>query len=344
MTMRAMALKAHGGLDRLELMDLPRPDPGPGQVLIRVKACALNHLDLFVREGWPGLDLGMPHILGSDISGVVERWGEGVEGLKAGQPVVINPGLSDRTCEYCRRGEDSLCVDYKIVGEHIPGGYAEFVAVPADNVIPIPAGQAFEEVAAVPLVFMTAWRMLIHRAKLKPAEDVLVVGIGGGVSSAAIQVAKVAGARVFAVSRSEQKLKRAEELGAEILIDSSRGDFSEEVWKQTNKRGVDVVVENVGEATWKQSVRSLALGGRLVTCGATTGPRGEVDIRRLFWRQLSLIGSTMGSHTDLTDVLKLVWSGRLRPVVDSIFPLEEAREAQKRLEAAEQFGKIVLRV
>ncbi len=342
--MKAVGLRRHGGPEVLENLELPRPNPGPGEALVAVRACALNHLDLFVREGLPNLKLTYPHILGSDIAGVVEEVGSGVEGWAKGAPLVVNPGLSDGTCIHCQRGEEPLCEGYRILGEHVPGGYAEYVLVPARNLLPMPRGLSFPQAAAVPLVFMTAWRMLMHRASLRPGEDVLVVGAGGGVSSAAIQVAHAAGARVFAVSRSEEKLQKAMALGADVVVNSSAVAFDEEVWRITGKRGVDVVVENVGEATWRRSLRCLAKGGRLVTCGATTGERGEVDIRVMFWRQVSIVGSTMGSHRDLQQVLSMVEAGRLRPVVDTVLPLARAREAHQRLEAAERFGKVVLEV
>ncbi len=340
--MKAVAIHRHGGLEELQYGDYPTPEPGSGQVRVRVKACALNHLDIFVREGWKGLKLSLPHIPGCDVAGVVDEFDPGISGMNRGAEVVVNPSLFDGTCEYCLRGEESLCVDYKILGEHVNGGYAECVVVPARNILPKPPHLSFPEAAAIPLVFMTAWRMLVRRAQVRPGEDVLVVGASGGVASAAIQIAKVMGARVFAASRSLGKLARARELGADVLLDESEGDFSEAIWKATGKRGVDVVVENVGEATWAKSLRSLARGGRLVTCGATTGPMAEVDLRVLFWRQLSLLGSTMGSRADLQEVLRLVEARRLRPVVDTVMPLAKAREAQARLEGGEQFGKIVL--
>lgn len=340
--MRAVGFRRHGGPEVLEAMDLPEPRAASGEVVVAIRACALNHLDLIVRGGLPNLRLTYPHILGSDIAGMVEGVGAGVRDWSEGDRVVVDPGLSDGRCEYCRRGEDSLCEAYRILGEHVPGGYAEYIAVPARNLLPMPKGLDFPQAAAIPLVFMTAWRMLVHRAQVRPGEDVLVVGASGGVSSAAIQIAHAGGARVFAVSRSADKLAKAKELGADVLINSSEVAFEEEAWHLTAKRGVDVVVENVGQATWRQSLRCLAKGGRLVTCGATTGATGEVDIRLLFSRQIALLGSTMGSHEDLKRVLALVELGRLRPVVDVVLPLAEAREAHRRLAAAEHFGKVVL--
>lgn len=312
-------------------------------MLVRLKASALNHLDLFIRQGLPRLKLTFPHIPGADGAGVVEEAGPGVEGASPGDPVVINPGLNCGKCEYCLRGEDSLCVSYGILGEHVDGTYAELVKVPGRNVLPMKSGFTFEEVAAFPLVFMTAWRMLVNRAGVRPGEDVLILGAGGGVAGAAIQIAKVCGARVIATSSSEEKLKRAEELGADIVINYKEEPFEKVIWEVTGKRGVDVVVETVGKATWKKSLRALAKDGRLVTCGATTGPLGETDIRLIFWRQLRIVGSTMGTKAELSQALNLLWAGRLRPVVHSVFPLERARDAQELLARGEHFGKVVLR-
>jgi NADPH:quinone reductase-like Zn-dependent oxidoreductase len=342
--MRAVAIYEHGGIDKLTVTDLPKPIPGPDEVVINVKAVALNRLDLWVREGMPGLKLPMPFILGSDVAGVIDEAGANANGLKPGQRVTINPGWWDTTCEYCHRGEQSLCVNFKIFGEHLPGGYAEFVRVPARNVLPIPDDFAFEEIAAAPLAFLTAWRALITRGRLRAGEDVVVVGAGSGVSTAAIQIAKYAGARVFATSHSDEKLMRAKQLGADVLINYTKQEWEREVWLATNKRGADVVVDSVGEATWLKSIRALAKGGRLITYGATSGPNPKEEIRQIFWKQLDIIGTTMSNQAEFLDVMKLVYRRALKPVVDLVLPLEKAREAHTRLAQNEQFGKIVLTV
>lgn len=341
--MKAVAFYQHGGPEVLQHVDLPEPEVAPGEVLVRLKASALNHLDLFARKGWKGLQLEFPHILGADGAGLVEELGKSVHGVRVGDRVVINPGLNCGECEYCRRGEDSLCLNYSILGEHSKGTYAEFVKVPGRNVLPMKEGFSFEEVAAVPLVFMTAWRMLVDRAKVKPGETVLVPGAGGGVANAAVQIAKVLGARVIAVTSSKEKMRKAREIGADVVINYREEPFEKAAWEATEKRGVDVVVETVGEATWSKSLRALGRNGRLITCGATTGPKGETDIRYVFWRQLQILGSTMGTRAGLEKVLDLVWQGRLKPSVHQVLPLEDARTAHEILERGEQFGKIVLR-
>lgn len=338
--MKAVRLHEHGGPEVLRYEEAPEPQIGRGEALIRVRACALNYLDIWVRRGLPGITL--PHIPGSDIAGTIEELGEGVEGFSKGDRVVINPGVSCGQCEYCQAGEDSLCVSFHIIGEHVDGGYAQFAKVPGRNLLKIPEGFSFEEAAAAPLVFLTAWRMLITRAKLRPGEDVLVLGASGGVGSACVQIAKLAGARVFAAAGTDEKLKKLEELGADLLINHAEKDFSKEIWALTNKRGVDVVVDSVGEATWQKSLKSLAKGGRLVTCGATTGPLGSTDIRLVFWKQLQILGSTMSSRKEFSDVMKLVWQRKLRPLVDRVFPLKEAAHAQTLMEKREHFGKLVL--
>ncbi len=352
-TMRAVRLHGHGGLEALRYeTGVPVPEPGPGEALIRVKACALNYLDIWVRRGLPGLPPKLPHIPGSDVAGLVEKLGPGPDtqaeadalGVGVGQRVVINPGLSCGRCEWCRRGEDPLCDRYGIVGEHVDGGYAEFVKVPVRNLMPIPEGFSFEEAAAAPLVFLTAWRALISRARLRPGETVLVLGASGGVGTACVQIAKLVGCRVIAVAGGAEKLQRLKELGADELIDHTAQDFSKEAWRLTDKRGVDVVVDSVGEATWEGSLRALAKDGRLVTFGATSGPRPPTNVPLLFWRQLRIIGSTMGNHREFTEVMKLVWTRKLKPVVYKTFPLERAAEAQRTLEARRHVGKIVLTV
>ena len=342
--MKAVLFREHGGPEVLRYTEVQDPVAGAGEVLIRVRACALNHLDLWVRRGMPGISIPMPHIGGSDIAGEVAEIGAGVTNVKVGDRVLLSPGISCGRCVHCVRGDDNLCRQYTLFGYGVDGGYAEYLRSPAANVIPIRGSFSFEEAAALPLVFLTAWHMLVTRAQLKPGETVLVLGAGSGVGSAAIQIAKVAGARVIATAGTEAKLQKAKELGADEVFLHSITHWSREVKRLTDRRGVDVVVEHVGEATWRESVASLAVGGRLVTCGATTGYEGKIDLRFLFSRHLSILGSYMGSKGELYSVLDLVGRGLVKPVIDTVMPLEQAREAHERLEKREQFGKIVLRV
>ncbi|MFQ5950653.1 MAG: zinc-binding dehydrogenase [Candidatus Geothermarchaeales archaeon] len=342
--MKAVVFYEHGGLEKLVTREVPTPKLSNHEVLVRVEACALNHLDVLVREGIPGLTVPLPHICGSDVAGVVSQIRSETQDLQVGDRVIINPALSCGKCEFCVIGEESMCIDFRILGEHVNGGYAESVKAPRENIIPIPDHVHYVEAAAVPLVFMTAWRMLVTRAKVRAGEDVLILGAGGGVASAAIQIAKLLGARVFVTSSTDEKLRKAEELGADAFINHSDTEFDREVWALTGKRGVDVVVDSVGSATWERSIRSLSRGGRLVTCGAHTGSRATTDLRYLYWRQLQIVGSTMATLGELKQVLEEVWKGRLRPVVDRVLPLEQAREAQRAMMKGEQFGKIVLEV
>jgi NADPH2:quinone reductase len=344
--MKATVFHEHGFVDVLKYEDFPNPVIEEGQVLVDVKAVALNHLDLFVRKGIPGINLEMPHILGSDISGVIREVGSKVsEDLQPGQRVVVDPGLSCGVCEFCKIGEESLCTQYGIIGEHTRGGYADLIALDAQNIVPVPEDVEldFPHLAAAPLTFMTAWRMLHPKARIKEGDSVLIIGIGGGVSLAALQIAKVAGARILVTSSSDEKLEKATALGADAGINHKKNpDYNKEVWTLTNKRGVDIVVDSVGEVTWERSLRSLTKGGRLVTCGATSGSKAMTNVSLVFWKQLEILGSTMSSRSELRDVLKLVWNGSLTPVVDSVLPLSEAKKAHERLERGEQFGKIVL--
>lgn len=342
--MKAVAIYEHGGIDKLQLVDLPKPEAGPDDIVINVKAVALNRLDVWVREGLPGLELQMPFLLGSDVAGIVDSIGANVKHISVGQRVTINPGWWDTTCEFCQRGDHPLCVNYKIYGEHLTGGYGEFMTVPQRNVLPIPDDFDFLEICAAPLAFQTAWRALITRGRLHAGEDVVILGAGSGVSTAAIQIAKYAGARVFATSHSDEKLQRAKELGADVLINYTTSEWEKEVFRITNKRGADVVVDSVGEATWLKSLRALRKGGRLVTYGATTGPNPAEEIRLIFWKQLEIIGTTMANQGEFMDVMKLVFQHKLKPVVDVVLPLEKAAEAHERLAKNEQFGKIVLTV
>ena len=345
--MKAVVFNEHGGPEVLEYTSIPDPEMKDNQVLIEVKAVALNHLDLFVRGGLPGLNLEMPHILGSDIAGRVKEISPGVsKRLEEGQMVVVDPGVSCGTCEFCITGQESLCADYGIIGEHCRGGYAELFAIDAQNIITVPeaSGLDYTQAAAVPLTFMTAWRLLVTKAQICPGEDVLIIGIGGGVATAALQIAKLAGARVIVTSSSDTKLDRAGILGADYGINyTTTPDYHKEIRRMTSGRGVDVVLDSVGAATWDKSLRSLRKGGRLVTPGATSGAIVEVNANRVFWNQLEILGSTMASRAELREVLKLVWRGKLTPVVDKILPLSEAKKSHEILARGEQFGKIVLR-
>jgi len=326
----------------MQYTDVPDPTPGPGEVLLQVKACALNHLDIWVRRGWPGLELKLPHWGSADVAGVIAGLGQGVTGWQVGQRVVADPGISTVEDEFTRRGENSLSPGYHILGEQVRGGAAEYIVVPARNLLAMPDDLDYPEAAAPLLVSLTAWRMLIHRAGLRAGESVLVVGAGGGVNSMALQIARLAGATVYAVTSNAWKAEKARQLGADVVLDRSQVDWGREVYKLTGKRGVDVVVDNVGAATLNASVRAVARGGRIVIVGNTSGPKTEIDIRFIFGKQISLIGSTMGSHQDFRDVIALLWSGQLKPVIDRIVPLSEGREAFAAMERGGLFGKIVL--
>ncbi len=342
--MKAILYNEHGGPEVLQYTEAPKPAIGAKEVLVRVRACALNHLDLWIRKGIPGQKTPMPHIPGSDIAGEVAEIGAGVVNVKVGDHVILQPGISCGVCDKCLAGADNFCRAYTLFGQGVDGGCAEYVKSPAVNCVPIAAEIPFEEVAAFPLVSITAWHMLVTRAQLRAAETVLVLGAGSGVGTAAIQIAKAAGARVIATAGSEAKLAKARELGADEVINHSTQKIADEVKKFTGRRGVQVVFEHTGEATWDDSIRSLEPGGRLVTCGATTGFNGALDIRYLFTRQLSVLGSFMGGKAELFPALELYRRGKLKPVIDMVLPLEKCREAHERLEHREQFGKIVLRV
>ncbi len=340
--MKAVVLHEHGGPDVLKYEDLPDPQPACGQVLVRVKAVALNRLDVWVRNGLPHLKISYPHVLGADIAGIVEGIGDGVTGVEVGKPVLLQPSISCGRCRACLAGQDNLCKQYAILGENTRGGYAERIVVPVQNLLPYPEGLDFEHAACIPLTFMTAWQMVVRRAQVKPGEWVLVHAAGSGVGSAAIQIAKLYGATVVATVGSNEKIEKARALGADHVVNYKEQDFAKEVHKLTGRRGVDVVVEHVGPATFAKSLRSLTWGGRLTTCGSTSGPTAEVSLVDVFFRQLQILGSTMGSKADLFAVLDHVRAGRLRPVFDSALPLARAREAHERLEGRAQFGKIVL--
>jgi NADPH:quinone reductase-like Zn-dependent oxidoreductase len=340
--MRAIGFTQHGGPQVLTLMERPTPTPTAQQVRVRVKAVALNHLDVWVRQGWPGLTLDLPHVLGSDVSGVIDAVGSEVNDLAVGAEVVVNPGLSCGHCERCLMGDDNLCRHYAIIGEHLAGGYAEYVCVPRQNVLPKPKRLSFEAAACLPLTFLTAWTMLVRRSQLKAGETVLVQAAGSGVGSAGVQIAKLLGATVIATASSEAKLQKAKALGADHLINYTETDFVAEVRRLTNKRMVDVVFEHVGGTTFEKSVACLPYGGRLVTCGATSGDTVPLNLKVLFYKRLSLLGSTMGSKGDLFRILQLVEAGRLEPVLDRVMPLEAAADAHQLLSERKAFGNIVL--
>jgi NADPH:quinone reductase-like Zn-dependent oxidoreductase len=342
--MKGIAFKQHGGLEVLSYMDLPEPEPREGEALIAVEACGLNHLDLWVRQGLPGISMPMPHILGSEIVGKVVKFNSSASELKPGDRVLVAPGIHCGRCPPCLAGRDSLCLEFKIVGLQVNGGYAEMAVVPGKNLIPVSDRLKPEEWAAVPLVFLTAWHMLITRGGLRPEESVLIHAGGSGVGSAGIQIARLCGATVFTTVGSEEKAERAKALGAHEVILYRRSDFAKEVGHLTKGRGVDLVFEHIGPATWEGSMRCLAKGGRLVTCGATTGPKVEMDLRFFFTKELSVSGCHMGSRHELDRVLTLVEEGRLKPVVDTVFPLEEAAKAQAVMESRNFFGKLVLKV
>lgn len=342
--MRAVVYTAHGGTEVIAQQEVPAPTIGPGDVLVRVRAVALNHLDLWLRQGLPRLKVTFPHIPGADVAGVVEATGAAVASVRPGEEVIVAPGISCGVCRHCVAGEDNLCAQYSILGEHRHGGYAEYVAVPAANILPKPAGLSFEEAAAIPLVFLTAWNMLITSGRLTFGQDVLIWGAGSGVGSAGVQIAKVAGARVIAVAGAAWKLEKARSLGADHVVNYREEDVLAAVRGLTNGRGVDVVFDHVGAATWQTSIKALARGGKLVTCGATSGYEASTDIRYLYGRRLSIHGSWMGMKRDLHEALALVERGRLRPVIHTILPLAEAAAAQGMMERSEHFGKIVLTV
>lgn len=344
--MRALTISAHGGLEQIEYKTgLATPEiASPADVRVSIRAAALNHLDLFVVHGVPGVTITKDWILGADGAGVVDAVGAAVRNVKVGDRVLLNPGVSCGECEYCREGDQPLCVKYKILGEHCAGTLAEHVVVPAVNARVIPSGVSWETAAAFPLATLTAWRMLVSRAQLRAGETVLIWGIGGGVALAALQIAKRIGARVFVTSGSAEKLRRARELGADETFDHNAQDVAKEIRVLTAKRGVDVVVDNVGQATWQRSLLALGKRGRLVTCGGTSGPLVESDVRRMFWSQLTLMGSTMGNEREFDAIVDALAGGALVPPVDSVFPLADGRAAFARLESGQQFGKVVVTV
>jgi NADPH:quinone reductase-like Zn-dependent oxidoreductase len=342
--MKAAVFYEPGGPEKIQLGEVPNPQIDQGQVLIQVKACSLNHFDLLVlREADPD-NFTFPFWGGADITGVVAEVGESVNQFKIGDRVVVNPGLSCGQCEHCLNGEESQCNSYGIIGDTIPGGFAEFIAVDETNLLKLPGQLSFEEAAATPLVFQTAWRALMSQGNLRPGEDVLILGASGGVGSASIQIAKLAGANVIAVTSNTDKMSYAKKLGADIVLNRKSGDYWGELAALTNNRGVDLVLENIGAATWAQSLKSLVKGGRLVTFGRTTGNLAETDIKLIFWNQLRIIGSTMANRKEFSEVMQLIFQGKLNPVIDTVFPLEQAQSAYQRLHDGEQFGKIVIKI
>ncbi|MDQ3674780.1 MAG: zinc-binding dehydrogenase [Gemmatimonadota bacterium] len=346
--MRGLTISAHGGLDQLEYRtDLPKPEPKRGEIRIRVKAVGLNHLDLFVLGGLPNLKIVPPWILGADAAGVVDAvgdLGDAASGIKVGDTVIVNPGLSDRTCEFCLQGEHSLCVKFRMLGEHVPGTLAEFVTVPAGNARAIPKDKPIESAGAFTLSTLTAWRMAVTRARVKKGDNVLIWGIGGGVALAALEIVRRIGGIAWVTSHSEEKLALARGLGAEHVINYTNTDVGKEIRARTGKRGVDVVFDTVGEATWAQSLGALAKRGRLVTCGATSGPLVQTDVRRLFWNQWDIMGSTMGNEAEFDAIAAEFARGGMTPLIDSVFDISQGRKAFERLQSGQQFGKVVVRI
>jgi len=346
--MRACVLTASGGIGKLQIKEVPdAPTPKAGEVRVAIRAAALNHLDLWVIDGLPGAADRFPHIVGADGAGVVESTGTDVSTVRQGERVMINPGISDYSCEFCQAGEHSLCVNYRLLGEHLSGTVAELVTVPAQNVARIPAlapVASWAEAAAFSLVTLTAWRMVVTRAQLKADETVLIWGIGGGVSLAALRIAKLLGARAIVTSSDDVKLTAAKDLGADVTLNHRTQKVGEEIRALTHKRGVDVVVDSVGSATWDDSLRSLRRGGRLVMCGATSGPQVGLDLRRLFWHHWSVLGSTMGNAAEYAEIVRRFGQGELRPMVDRVFPLARTRDAYERLQRGEQLGKIAIEI
>ena len=349
--MKALVLRSHGDLSQLTIADVPAPTIStPRQVLIRLRAAALNHLDLWTVHGLPGLSLRFPHVLGADGAGEVEAVGAEVTAVRPGDKVMINPGIACYRCQTCDAGEHSLCPEYRLLGEHLPGTLAELIVLPEQNVLRIPDPPAphppitWREAAAYSLATLTAWRMLITRGRLEPGEVVLIWGVGGGVATAALKIAKLIGGFAIVTSSSDAKLEAARALGADVTLNHTQVDVAKEVREVTGKRGADLVLETVGEATWELSLRALARQGRLVSCGATTGPRVTTDVRRMFWYQHTIMGSTMGNLAEYREIVRLLGQGHLRPTVDSAFSLDDGIKAVERLERGKQMGKVVVDV
>jgi NADPH:quinone reductase-like Zn-dependent oxidoreductase len=343
--MRAIRIHGYGGIETLRYEDSPEPKLArPTDAIVKLKAASLNHIDIWNRRGLTGIEVPFPHILGADGAGVVTEVGQEVTTVKTGDAICLYPPSGCGRCEFCATDRDFMCVHLRVLGERDDGTYAEYVRVPARNCFPFPAGMSFEEAAAFPLVFLTVWRMLLTNAKLKPGEHILILGIGGGVATAALQIAAAIGARAIVTSGSDQKLEKAKSLGAEHGINYTTSDFAAETRRLTGKRGVDVVVDCVGGQGWVKSLASLAKGGRLVTCGATAGAHPSTDIQRIFWNHLRIYGSTLGDRGEFREVLNFMMATRTRPILDKVFPLRDAAAAQIRMEERKQFGKIVLSI
>lgn len=341
--MKAVLLTEHGSVEKLQWVEeCPTPEPGPDEARVRVYASSLNRLDLFVRQGWPGLNLSLPHILGADAAGVIDALGESVAGWAVGDRVAVDPTISCGLCGPCLSGRHNLCAHFGILGEDARGTNAEFVVVPARNLVRLPEHVGYAEAAAAGLVYLTAWHSLITRGELRAGESVLVVGAGGGVNTASIQIAKFAGAKVYVVGSSDEKLEQARDLGADVLINRAKEDWSNAIYRFTDRQGVDVVVDNVGQATLFGSIRAVRKGGRILIVGNTSGPQFDLDLRYIFSKQISLIGSTMAPHSDYITVMNLIFAGKIKPVIGARLPLEEIREAHQMLERGDVFGKIVL--
>ncbi|WP_038045587.1 zinc-binding dehydrogenase [Thermus caliditerrae] len=342
--MKAVVMEARGGPEVLKAMEVPTPEPGPKEVRIRVKAAALNHLDVWVRKGVASPKLPLPHVLGADASGVVDAVGPGVTAFAPGDEVVVNPGLSCGHCERCLAGEDNLCAKYEILGEHRWGAYGEYLVVPEVNLLRKPPNLSFVEAAAIPLTFLTAWQMVVDKLGVRPGEDVLVMAAGSGVSVAAIQIAKLFGARVIATAGSEDKLRRAKELGADETVNYTHPDWYKEVRRLTGGKGADKVVDHTGALYFEGVIRATANGGKIAIAGASSGYEGTLPFAHVFFRQISILGSTMGSKSRLFPILRFVEQGRLKPVVGQVLPLEAAAEGHRLLEERRVFGKVVLEV
>ena len=340
--MEAIIFETHGDVNVLKLQECPKPTPRSDEVVVKVSAVALNHLDVWVRRGWEGIKVSLPHILGSDVAGTVDAVGSGVTDVSLAEEILVSPGLSCGHCQACLTGEDTLCLSYKILGEHVNGGYAQYLVVPRRNLVPKPANLSMNEAACLPLTYLTAWTMLLRRAQLRAGETVLIHAAGSGVGCAAIQIAKLLGATVIATASTDDKLERARSLGADQTINYATTDFLKEVKMLTQRKLVDVVFEHLGASTFEKSIACLKNGGRLVTCGATTGHEIKLDLRVLFYKQLSLLGSTMGSKGDLFRIVELARQGKLKPVVDRALPLKRAAEGLRILEDRAQFGNVVL--
>ena len=343
--MKAVVIHEHGGLDHVRVEEVPEPKPAGNEVVLNVRSAGLNHLDIWVRKGRLGLKMAMPHILGSDVAGVVLAVGGNVTNVNIGDEVILNPGLSCGFCEYCNRGEQSECISFGIVGMSRQGTFAEKVAVPARNVFPKPSHMNFDEAGAFVLSYLTAWRMLMTRVQLKPGQTVLIHGIGGGVALCTLQLAKLAGAEAIVTSSSDEKLDRAGTVGADHTINYRKvDDVAQCARDATSGRGVDVIVDTAGAATWPIDFSAVRRGGKIVLCGVTSGPEAPTNLQMLYWNQLTILGSTMGSDEDFREMLKAVTAAKFKPLIDSVISLENVKDAMGKMEAGKQFGKIVLRV